>query len=143
MSAFLATDHTGLGEGECTHAPYYRRRKREYQAKKYLPECGDLCGGKTSDRSPTQAKTGLVWGTGLLLALDPAVGASVQHVQRQNAAVQHFIVELLDVELISQFLTAALAQFDELQLAQFVAELLGWPRNIPIRFALNHRFVDR
>src|SRR6202042_1824934 len=50
------------------------------------------------------------------LILDPAIGARVQQVERQHAAVQHLIVKAADVEFRTQLLLGAVAQFAKLEL---------------------------
>jgi len=58
---------------------------------------------------------------------DPLVGARIEQVKGQRAAVKHFVVELADVEFRAEFFLRALAKLAELELTQLVAQGLGRP----------------
>jgi hypothetical protein len=55
-----------------------------------------------------------------LLRLNPAIRAGVEQVERENAAIQHLIVEGADVELGTQFLPCTFAKLEELELPDLV-----------------------
>src|SRR5271165_2651995 len=57
-----------------------------------------------------------------LLCLNPAIRAVVEQVEREDAAIQHLVVEGADVELGTQFVPSAFAEFDELELSQLVTK---------------------
>src|SRR5271166_1508129 len=77
-----------------------------------------------------------------LLLPNPAHGAGVQEVERQDAAAQHLVVELADVEFCAQFFFGAGAKFAELELAELIREGLRRPGDVAIRFGLDGGFVD-
>jgi hypothetical protein len=58
------------------------------------------------------------------LPLNPAVGAGIQEVERQDSAAQHLVVEAADVEFRTQLLLRSVAKFAELELAQFYCSYL-------------------
>src|SRR5215469_2434975 len=76
------------------------------------------------------------------LLRDPLIGTRLQHVQRERAAIQHLIVELAQIELWPQLFLGALPQLAEFQLTEFVAESLGGPGDVAVRFGLDRRLVD-
>src|SRR5271170_7614960 len=77
------------------------------------------------------------------LHLNPAVRARVEQVKRESAAVQHFVVEGAEVELCTQLLPRAFAQFDELELPDLVTQGLGRPGDVAVRFRLDLGLVER
>jgi len=74
--------------------------------------------------------------------LDPAIRAGVKQVERENATIQHLVVEGADVELCTQFLPSAFAKFDELELPDLVTKSLGRPGNVAVCFGLDLGFVE-
>ena len=59
------------------------------------------------------------------LRLNPPISAGVEQVERQNAAIQHLVMEGPDVELWTQFLPSAFAELDELELPDLVTQGLA------------------
>src|SRR5882762_7705394 len=53
------------------------------------------------------------------LLRDPLICSSLQQVQRQRSTIQHLVVKPTNIELASQFLPRALAQFAKFELAKF------------------------
>jgi hypothetical protein len=77
-----------------------------------------------------------------LLRLNPAIRAGVEQVERENATIQHLVVERPDVKLWTQFLPSAFAKFDELELPDFVTKGLGRPGNVAVCFGLDLGLVE-
>ena len=62
---------------------------------------------------------------------------------RGGAGIENQIVKLPDVELRPQAALSALAQVQQVELSDLVAECLARPGNIAIRLTLNIRLIDR
>ncbi len=73
---------------------------------------------------------------------DPPVGAGIEQIERQSAAIEHLVVKFAEIELWTQFALGTLAKFAELQLAKFVAEGLCGPGNVAVGFGLDGGLVD-
>src|SRR5664279_4963229 len=78
-----------------------------------------------------------------LLLRDPQVDLLFQHIERQRARINHLVVELADIELVTELLHGTRTQFQYLQLAHLVGERLGRPGDIPVGFRLHVRLVNR
>ena len=79
---------------------------------------------------------------GLSLTGDPGGDALVKDVEGQRAGIDDLIVEGADVELGAEILPGAVAEFENLKLANFVGERLAWPRDVAIDLGLNAGLVD-
>src|SRR6266567_5436090 len=77
------------------------------------------------------------------LLRDPFVSAGVEHIERQGAAVEHLVVELTEIEFGTQLVLSAIAQFAELELAEFVAASLCRPRDVAVRLRLECGLIHR
>src|SRR5512133_1920354 len=60
-----------------------------------------------------------------LRPVDPCRNAIVENVERQRPTIQDLVVERADVELRTQRILGALAQFEQLQLTQLVPQRLA------------------
>ncbi len=79
---------------------------------------------------------------GFLLG-DPFVGAGVEQIEREGAAVEHLVVEFADVKLGAQFFPGTFAEFANLELPKFVAEGLRRPCDVAVGLGLDRRLVNR
>src|ERR1700757_3545574 len=61
----------------------------------------------------------------LLLTSDPHMHAARQHIHRECPCTQHLVVKRANVELLAQLVLRFLAQFENLQLPDLVAERLA------------------
>src|SRR5581483_11373686 len=78
-----------------------------------------------------------------LLLLNPTVCTRLEQIERQNAAVEHLVVEAADVEPLAQLLVGALAQLAEFELAELVGQGLRGPGNITVGLRLQSGLIDR
>src|SRR6187402_666986 len=78
----------------------------------------------------------------LFLRRNPSVHALVEDVERKCAGVDDEVVELAEVELRAESSLCAIAEFDELELADFVAQSLCGPGDVAIGFGLDVGLVD-
>src|SRR5271166_3278076 len=75
------------------------------------------------------------------LPRNPAIYPRFQHVQRQTAAAEYFVVKCADIEARTQALLGPLPQFANFKLPDLVAERLRRPRNVTIDLGLNRGLV--
>jgi len=59
-----------------------------------------------------------------LLLRDPLLGAGLEHIKWQTAAIEHLIVKLAKIELWTQFFLCTFPEFTELELTDLIAERL-------------------
>src|ERR1700689_1223983 len=70
-----------------------------------------------------------------LLLRDPRSNLLVENIERQRTLSQHRIVEFADVEFRAQLAFRALAQLENLHLAELVGQRLPGPRDIAVNLA--------
>src|SRR5580704_3248211 len=75
------------------------------------------------------------------LTSNPVIDAGFQHVERQASSTENFIMEGPDIEARTKLLLGAIAQIENLELTNLVAEALSWPRNIAVDFSLDRRLI--
>jgi hypothetical protein len=75
------------------------------------------------------------------LTSNPVIDAGFQHVERQTSSTEDFIMEGSDVEARTKLLLCAIAEIENLELTDLVAEALRRPCNIPVNFSLDRRLV--
>jgi len=85
---------------------------------------------------------GFGWGSGFLDG-DPGIDALLEDVHRKGTIAENFVVESADVELVAELILGVLAETENFQLADFVAESLTGPDNVAIGLGLNADFVFR
>ncbi len=66
----------------------------------------------------------------------------MQQVQRHRAAVDHFIVECLDVELGAELRFGFIAQLANSQLPHLICQRLPRPRDVAVGLSLRERVVQ-
>src|ERR1051325_8136410 len=69
----------------------------------------------------------LLFGLAQFFRCDPVVDARFEHVHRERARAEDFVVELAYVELVAKLSLRALAQLKDFQLTDLVAECLRGP----------------
>src|SRR5271169_3407623 len=95
-----------------------------------------------SDAHAHRAGRSPAWSLGFLLR-DPLIRPGVEQIEGERSSVEHFVVELANVELGPQFLLGAFAKLAELELAELVAESLRGPRDVTVRLRLDRWLIDR
>src|SRR6185295_4998358 len=78
-----------------------------------------------------------------LLRRDPAVDPRLQHVERQGAGAEHLVVEPAHVEARAELLLLPLAQLEDLELPDLVAERLPRPDHVAVGLAMHLDLIDR
>jgi hypothetical protein len=76
------------------------------------------------------------------LGTNPGVDAVIQYVERKGTCVENLVVEVAEVEFVTESFLGAVAEFKDLQLANFVSESLAGPSDVAINFSLDIRLVD-
>src|SRR5512139_32401 len=84
-----------------------------------------------------------VWCSARALPGNPAVDVLLEHLERHTAGAEHAVVEFGQAEASAERLPGALAQLDDLQLANHVAARLSWLRDVAIDFALRTQARQR
>ena len=69
-------------------------------------------------------------------------GAGVEHVERESAAAEDLVVEGADVEFGAELFLRALAELEDLELAELVGAGLRGPRDVAVGLGLDERLVD-
>src|SRR5271170_3789017 len=77
------------------------------------------------------------------LIRDPLSDSLFEYIHWQCACVQHFIVESSKIKFVSKLILGILAQFENFELANFVAQSLGRRGDVAVSFRLNADFVLR
>src|SRR5580692_5952457 len=75
------------------------------------------------------------------LTSNPVIDAGFQQVERQASTTENFIMKRSDIEARTKLLLGAIAQIENLELTDLVAEALSWPRNIAVDFSLDRRLI--
>src|SRR5208283_1490182 len=76
------------------------------------------------------------------LTCNPAIDPGFQHVERQASSTEDFIMKRPDIETGTKLLLGAIAEIENLELTDLVAQPLSRPRNIPVNFSLDRRFIS-
>ena len=77
------------------------------------------------------------------LTSNPVSDAGFQHVEWQASSAEDFIMEGSEVEAGTKLLLSAIAEIENLKLADLVAEALSRPCNIPVNLSLDRRLRRR
>ena len=76
------------------------------------------------------------------MGTNPGVDAVIQYVERKGTCVENLVVEVAEVEFVTESFLGAVAEFKDLQLANLVCESLAGPSDVAINFSLDIRLVD-
>lgn len=72
---------------------------------------------------------------------DPVVNAFFEDIHGECATIEDFIVESAKIEFVAQLILGVLAEVEDFQLTDFVAESLGGPGDVAIGFGLDADFI--
>src|SRR4051794_39125555 len=94
---------------------------------------------------PSRGESAAAWPphSGLLPRGDELVDPLFQDVHRQGAGAEHLVVEGADVELAAELALRLLAQLENLQLPDLVAEGLAGPHDVAVGLVLDVHLVLR
>src|SRR5213593_3707107 len=81
--------------------------------------------------------------TSRLLLVNPRCYSLIEHIQRQRAAIQDFVVKCADIVFAAELLLRLLSQLENFELAEFVSQCLRWPGDVTIGFSLHAGLVFR